>query len=441
MSVANLEGLSSVEILHTGRRSITQRGIRNGRPVIIKTIRGDIHSPAEISAFRREYEILKDLQFEGIPRTLDYIAHGNRQAILFEDIGGVPLDAAIAQRKRLPLEEFFSFSIRLAGIVEKLHDAGITHRDIKPANIVQSSTGVIQIIDFGSASSFARERVVAGAKPEMEGTLAYMSPEQTGRINRVVDYRTDYYSLGVTFFEMLTGVLPFSSRDPMELVHSHIAVLPPTPSELHVTIPRTVSRIILLMLEKTPEARYQSAQGLVADLRRCHKELNADGAVSDFTPGSDDRSSLFSIPEQLFGRKHEKQILEQALQGIIAGSQATILITGEPGSGKSSLVSECQRPVIEARDSTCEEPSINFKRINLSALFASHLMKHCVRLSARMTSVSASGKSASRANWRDTLLQSRAYFHRFKTSCQSSSRQQPWQEPNSKDKYRRDFAD
>lgn len=335
-------------VLREGPHTVLERGFLNHEQILFKVLRSTLPSPSEIAILEREQQILEMVRGPGVPEVLDFVRRGPRIGLVLADPGGRNLQDVLAGKRGLPLPQFLTTALLLAQTLDRMHARGITHRNIKPANILYQGDGSALLIDFEQATFFARERMTVSAR-DTDGSLAYISPEQTGRINRVVDYRTDIYSLGITLFQALTGSLPFSSRDPMEMVHSHIATLPPNPSDLDKKIPRTLSRIILRMLEKAPESRYQSAAGLISDLRKCEKGLREQGEIPEFSPGAGDTGSLFSIPEQLFGRTQEKRILTAALDRALAGEKQALVITGEPGIGKSSLVSELQRPVIEAR--------------------------------------------------------------------------------------------
>src|SRR5260221_3333545 len=221
-----------------------------------------------------------------------------------QDPGGEPLDRFLGQP--MELSRFIRFAVGLAAALGRLHEQGLIHKDIKPANIlVDSASGAVWLTGFGIASRLPRERQLAEPPEMIAGTLAYMAPEQTGRMNRSIDSRSDLYSLGVTFYEMLTGVLPFTASDPMEWVHCHIARQPVPPDEYAKEIPAPLSTIVLKLHAKTAEERYQTAAGVAGDLRRCLTEWEAHRHIDLFQLGADDVSNRLLIPEKLYGRERE----------------------------------------------------------------------------------------------------------------------------------------
>ncbi|MBN1662462.1 MAG: diguanylate cyclase, partial [Deltaproteobacteria bacterium] len=282
---------------------------------------------------------------DGIAQTLDIIDEEDRIALVLEDFGGVSLKEVL-QEGNLSIERFLDLAIRLSEILGNIHRHNITHRDIKPLNILLNrETGMIKITDFGIATEI-KEMYDPGV---MEGTLAYISPEQTGRMNRPVDYRTDLYSLGITFYEMLTGQVPFMSKDPLEIIHSHIARAPVPPDRLNAQIPPPLSDMVMRLLSKAVEDRYQNAFGLMADLTACLDQLRTTGRTEPFELGRLDHSLRFIIPQMVVGRDHELQILFEAFDWVNHGGAGIILVAGEPGIGKSTLVNEIQKPIVEAR--------------------------------------------------------------------------------------------
>ncbi len=224
------------------------------------------------------------------------------------------------------------------------------HKDINPSNIVLNpATGQVKLIDFGISTVLSRETPAFRNANVLEGTLAYISPEQTGRMNRDLDYRTDFYSFGVTLYELLTGLLPFPSTDALELVHSHIARLPPPPHVIRSDLPLAVSAIVLKLLAKNAEDRYQSAYGIVADLAECLRQWRASGSIAPFLLGRHDSSDKFQIPQKLYGREQEVGSLLAAFDRVSRGAGELLLVSGYSGVGKSALVHEIYRPMTERR--------------------------------------------------------------------------------------------
>ena len=241
--------------------------------------------------------------------------------------------------------------VNLANAIGHLHRRGIVHKDIKPANVlVQSATGQVWLTGFGIASRLPRERQSPDAPEFLEGTLAYMAPEQTGRMNRSIDSRSDLYSLGVTLYEMLTGSLPFTASDPMEWVHCHIARKPMPPSERLKNSRLPVSAVVMKMLAKTAEERYLTAAGVESDLRRCLAEWETRGRVDEFPLGEHDIPDRLLIPEKLYGRRREIETLLASFERIVAsGRPELVLVSGYSGIGKSSVVNELHKVLVPTR--------------------------------------------------------------------------------------------
>ena len=252
-----------------------------------------------------------------------------------------------------PMEigRFLRLAVALSAALGRLHGRGLIHKDIKPANVlVDSATGQVWLTGFGIASRLPRERQSPEPPEFIAGTLAYMAPEQTGRVNRSIDSRSDLYSLGVTFYEMLTGSLPFTASDPMEWVHCHIARQPATPSERLRNVPTAVSAITMKLLSKTVEERYQTAAGVESDLRRCLSEWETQGRIEDFALGDHDTPDRLMIPEKLYGRDREVDTLLTAFDRIVAGGRPElVLVSGYSGIGKSAVVNELHKPLVPPR--------------------------------------------------------------------------------------------
>ncbi|MBD2036730.1 AAA family ATPase [Leptolyngbya sp. FACHB-321] len=332
----------------------------SGQPVVIKTLRSDDPTHREIARLRHEYELSKDLNIKGIvqPYALDKFGAG--EALILEDFDGESLRVFLSART-LAIKDFLSIAIQLAETLGELHQKNIIHKDIKPQNIIiNPATGQVKITDFSIASRLSRENQTINDLNLLEGTLAYMSPEQTGRMNRSLDYRTDFYSLGVTFYEMLTGQLPYVATDAMELVHCHIAKNALPPHGLSPQIPQVLSAIVMKLLAKTAEDRYQSAYGIKVDLETCLKQLETTGVVEDFTLGLHDISAKFQIPQKLYGREQEVAVLLAAFDRVasVGSGQESLptpsrselmLVAGYSGIGKSALVNEIHKPVVRQR--------------------------------------------------------------------------------------------
>ncbi|HGG56753.1 MAG TPA: hypothetical protein ENK31_03030, partial [Nannocystis exedens] len=339
------------DLLRESRRSIVFHGrrLRDQKLVVVKCLRPEATTSREIARLRREFEILSRFDDDSVVRAIALERIGNSLALVLEDFGGTSL-ASLIGGEGLDLAIFLRLAIHLAEALALVHSKRVIHKDIKPDNIlIEPRSGRVSIADFSVSSLLAAENQGASSPAVLEGTLHYMSPEQTGRMNRSVDYRTDYYSLGITFYEALTGKLPFEGSDPMELVHAHIARVPLPPNLVSNRIPKTVSDIILKLMSKTAEARYQSMRGLSADLQRCLSEFEANGEVSDFTIASRDISERFHIPEALYGREENVQCLLDAFERVSQGSTELMLLTGPSGVGKSAVIQEVHKPITQRR--------------------------------------------------------------------------------------------
>ncbi len=312
--------------------------------VVIKILKTESPPSSEIARFKHEYELIGRFDIEGVVKLLDIVYIQDRWALVMEDFGGVSLQRFLGSP--LPLERFLDLASRLAGILDSLHRNNISHCDIKPRNVIYNSrTDTLKLTDFGIAAELSRSSEQIYNPRVIEATLAYMSPEQTGRMNCVVDYRTDFYSLGVTFYEMLTGKLPFHSREPMKIIHSHIARRPLPPHRLNRDVPEVVSRIVMKLLEKGAGDRYQSSRGLIADLEHCRRQLEASGQVDAFEIGRQDISLKFTMPQVLVGRENEIARLSEAFERASDGAMSFMLVSGAPGIGKSALVNEIDKTV------------------------------------------------------------------------------------------------
>jgi predicted ATPase/serine phosphatase RsbU (regulator of sigma subunit) len=336
------------------RGSIVCRGRqeKSKNTVIIKSLKAKFPTPSEIARFRQEYELIKSLDLEGVVKTFDIISHDEGFALILEDFDGVSIKSLLDKKKRFDIKSFLKISAKIAETLGSLHEKGIAHRDIKPHNIlINPKTGAVKITDFGISALLTHENDEVYNPDFIVGTLAYMSPEQTGRMNRTVDYRTDLYSFGVTLYEILTGKLPFRYHDPMELIHSHIAVMPESPAVLDPGIPGIISEIIMRLLSKTPEERYQNAFGVMADVNECLRQLAEKKKIEAFELARHDISNRFIIPQKLFGREKEINILLESFEDVTETTKgaAVMVVTGAPGIGKSALVNEIHKPIVAKR--------------------------------------------------------------------------------------------
>jgi len=336
------------EKIHETRNSVIYRGHKKneGEPLIIKLLKTVNPTASEIARFIQEYRLLKTLNIPNIIKIYDLVRDNDRYAIIEEDFGGISLKERLKD-KNLNLNTLLQIFSKVSQTLGIIHQNNIVHLDIKPDNIlVNPENNEVKITDFGISAVLTHANDEIYNPDVIEGTLSYMSPEQTGRMNRGVDYRTDIYSLGVTIYEMLTGEVPFKSKDPMELIHSHIARQPLPPHVLNPSIPPVLALMVMKLLSKNPEERYQNCLGLMADIDECLRQLNVMGKIDDFPIATKDISIRFNIPRTLVDRDHERMELMKCFERTCKGLSEIILVTGQPGIGKSALVNEIYKPII-----------------------------------------------------------------------------------------------
>jgi PAS domain S-box-containing protein len=342
------------EIVEQSGETLICRGWRLGddgerRAVLVVLPAAEHPSPAILDRLTHEYGLRDELDGRWAVKPLELVRDGGRAMLVLEDEGGEPLHRSLGA----PMEvgRFLRLAIGIAVALRALHERGLIHKDIKPANmLIDAATGEVRLTGFGVASRLPRERQAPDPPEIIGGTLAYMAPEQTGRMNRSVDSRSDLYALGVSFYQMLTGLLPFSASDPMEWVHCHIARHPLPPSERGDAIPEAVSAIVLRLLAKNPENRYQTAAGVESDLHRCLSEWQSLGRIEPFALGGQDASDRLLIPEKLYGREREIESLVAAFDRVVSdGKTQVVLISGYSGIGKSSVVNELHKVLVPPR--------------------------------------------------------------------------------------------
>ncbi|MEG5064219.1 AAA family ATPase [Microcoleus sp. B3-A4] len=385
MTLISIPGYRAIEELYSGPRTSVFRGFSesDNQPVVIKLLKSEYPTFSELVQFRNQYTIAKNIENSGIVKHLSLEVYRNGFALVMEDFGGISLaeyitnDAGNLKDKiSNSLEKFLHIALKICSCLEAIYNSKVIHKDIKPQNIIiNPKTQELKIIDFSISSLLPRENPEIKNPNILEGTLAYMSPEQTGRMNRGIDYRTDFYSLGVTFYELLTGQLPFQSNEPMELVHSHIARQPIHPIALNSAIPQVLNDIVLKLMAKTAEARYQTVGGIKHDLEKCLKEYSEHGTIQLFELGSRDISERFVIPEKLYGRETEVSVLLAAFHRVACPQENSaaadlevcpsssrelqklprtatteiILVAGFSGIGKTAVVNEVHKPIVQQR--------------------------------------------------------------------------------------------
>jgi len=306
-------------------------------------------SPASLDRLAREFELKDELDGAWAVRPLELVREGGETLLVLEDPGGEPLERLLGAP--MAVGSAVRLAVGIAAALGKLHQRGLVHKDLKPAHILVNCTdGQPRLTGFGIASQLRRERAAPEPPETLAGTLAYMAPEQTGRMNRTIDARSDLYALGVTLYQMLTGSLPFTATGPMEWVHCHIARKPVLTSERLCTVPAMVCRIVMKLLAKTAEDRYQTAGGVERDLRRCLAEWEAQGDIDDFALGQQDTSDRLLIPEKLYGRANEVETLLASFDRIVKNNAPElVLVSGYSGIGKSAVVNELHRVLVPPR--------------------------------------------------------------------------------------------
>ena len=320
----------------------------NPSPVLVVAPAAEQTFPQSLRRLEHEYSLAAELEPEWAAKPLTLTRHEGRTILVLADPGGEPLDRVREREREQPLDlaRFLRLAINLATALGRAHQRGLIHKDFKPENVLVDDAGRVWLTGFGIASRLPRERQAPAPPEVVAGTLAYMSPEQTGRMNRSMDTRSDLYSLGVTLYQMLTGVLPFAAADPLEWIHCHIARQPVPPADRRA-VPEPLSAIIMKLLAKNAEERYQTAAGLEADLRRCLSEWESHGHIDKFPLATDDCSDRLLIPEKLYGREREVDTLLAAFDRVVAqGAAELVLVSGYSGVGKSSVVNELHKVLV-----------------------------------------------------------------------------------------------
>ncbi len=343
-----LPGYAIVEAIHRGTGTVVYRAYReyDQLPVVLKMVTSSDPSARELARLHNDYELTHNLAIAGVVHA--YALEQSGHMLVLEDSGGVTLNE-LSGSSAMDFATFLPIALQLVETLGQVHQAGIIHKNIQAGNVFYNpATGMVKLSDFGIAVRLPPEARGVYYPTRLEGTLAYMSPEQTGRMNRLVDYRTDLYALGVTFYLLLTGQLPFLATDPTELIHAHIARHPLPLRSLVPELPPALDSIVMKLLAKAAEERYQSADGLKADLQECLTRWTTHGSIGTLLPGHADRYDRFDIPQRLYGREQELSVLIDLFRRSRRSKREVLLVSGSTGSGKSSLVQEMQKTVMQA---------------------------------------------------------------------------------------------
>ncbi|MBD2185538.1 AAA family ATPase [Aerosakkonema funiforme] len=400
-----IDGYLILSQVYESTNSLVYRAIRqqDNQPVILKVLKEDYPTASELTRYKQEYEITRHLNLDGVIKVYSLEPLQRTLVMILEDFGASSLKQLMNKSKaagqQMLLTECLAIAIKITETLGHIHSSNVIHKDINPANIAYNpKTRVLKLIDFGISTQLTRENPTLKNPHILEGTLAYISPEQTGRMNRYLDYRTDFYSLGVTFYELLTGQLPFETNDALELVHCHIAKQPVPPDRFKIQksklkndelnksqkIPKVVSDIVMKLMAKTAEERYQSAWGIKADLEECLTQLQTKGNISAFPLAAKDISDKFQISQKLYGREAEVETLLAAFERVAGESQKSkaksqkngrqsqilntksqiemMLVAGYSGIGKSSLIAEIHKPNSQLRGYFTEGKFDQFQR-------------------------------------------------------------------------------
>jgi predicted ATPase/GAF domain-containing protein len=370
-TTVRLNGYHFLDKIYESFKTLVYRGLRESdqKIVIIKLLKSEYPTFEELARFRNQYTMTKNLDLPGVIKPYCLENYGNGFALIMEDMGGISLSHYL-NSKPLSIKEFFNIALQMVKALEDIYSNRVIHKNITPQNtLINPETKQIKLTDFSLSSLLPRETKEVQNPNVLEGTLAYMSPEQTGRMNRGIDYRTDFYSLGIIFYQLLAGQCPFSSNDPMDLVHCHINLRPRPLVLANSRVPVMINDIIVKLMEKNAEDRYQSAFGIRYDLERCQQQWQQNGHVMSFILGERDISDRFQISEKLYGRETGIKKLLEAFERVSQGTTEMMLVTGISGIGKTALINEIHKPIVRQQGYFIKGKFDQFKRnIPFSAL-------------------------------------------------------------------------
>jgi diguanylate cyclase (GGDEF)-like protein len=393
-----LDGYSIQDMIYESGHSqvFRARRERDGLPVVIKVPSSPHFSVRENLRYQNEYNLLAALQLSRIIKVHNLVQYRSGFAIIEEDYGACDLNQWL-NKKTLAPSEFFTVAIQMAEGLVQMHEQGVIHKDINPANIlIHPGTAEVKLTDFGLSTLIGVETQEACAPDLIEGTLSYVSPEQTGRMNRAIDYRTDLYSLGVCYYQMLLGSPPFVTANSLEMVHCHIARSPVSPAVQNAMIPPGLSDLVMKLLEKKAEDRYQSAYGAMQDLLALQAAMRSGELLPKLELGRNDVSSRFQVAHRLYGREQETRQLLEAFDRIATGRSELLLVGGYSGIGKTSLVNEVQKSLVRQRGYFIAGKHDQFQRdIPFSAL---------IQAFRRLVSQILTEREAQIQHWRAALI-------------------------------------
>jgi histidine kinase len=396
------------ECIFEGAATRVYRAERDdGARIAVKQLREVYPSTDRLARFAREFEITRSAAGEGVIEAHELRIHDGLASIVLEDFGATSLALATSE-ERLPLADVLWIGVQVAGALARIHRLDVVHKDVNPSNVVwNAEMRVAKLIDFGISQVLSRESLSGRPTQAFEGTPPYMSPEQTGRMNRSVDCRSDLYSLGATLYELVTGRTPFPFSDRLRLVHAHIAKTPPAPHVLDPEVPEPLSRIIGTLLEKRAEDRYQSAAGLRHDLAQCLEQLEGAGRIDSFQLRQRDVEERLRIPQKLYGRDHEVAVLLGAFERAVDGPTQVLLVGGYSGIGKTSFVHEVHRSLVAQRGRFVEG---KFDQFNRGTPYAS-----LVQAFRELTRQTLAGAQETIQSWRERVLASVGFNGRVLT--------------------------
>ncbi|HZV71711.1 MAG TPA: AAA family ATPase [Saprospiraceae bacterium] len=365
------------KIYESGNATVYKKIDGDNHAVTIKLLKTDFANPKQILKFNNEYSILADLDIPGIKKVISKGIYQGAPSIVSDYFDGITLRKYFTQTP-FNLEDRLKISAQIAHILGLIHQKNIIHRDLTSDNILINAESLeINIVDFGQSIKIDVKTIHLSNPDQLEGTLSYFSPEQTGRMNRILDYRSDLYSVGVILYELFTGHLPFEIKDPLKLIHSHLALYPVQPHELNPELPMQVSRIIRVLLSKNAEDRYQSGFGLEADLKHCIQLLQETGKIAEFEISHNKVFTKFQIPQKLYGREPEAAHLLQAFEEVTDGKGKMILVSGYSGVGKTALVNEIHKPITAKRGNFIRGKFDQYNRSVPYSAFTQALNEYC----------------------------------------------------------------